>query len=83
MRSSYRKLLSLASEVNVASTPEKIEELNSLLSSQEVDHIEDQHLPLMDDLICILSNTGNINPVNHDAITAVQELIRDRLSQSN
>jgi len=82
MTPSYKKLVSLASEVDAASTPEKIDEINTLLSSQKITYVEDQHLSLVDDLICILKNTDNIDPVNHDAIIRLQEVIRHRLSQS-
>ena len=76
MNSNYERLISLVLEIDFSSTPDNISELNSWLSQQKATEIQSQHLSSLDDLICILHNTSNIDRANHDAIISLQEKIR-------
>ncbi|MBE4583247.1 hypothetical protein BOO34_18430 [Vibrio navarrensis] len=79
--SNYERLIFLANENNTRSTAEKISELNQLLFNQKVDEIKDDDLQIIDDLISILSNTGNLFPEKHKSIINLQENIRSRIYQ--
>lgn len=76
MRSDYERLIELAAETDTPSTPEKIRELNVLLSQQSIDSIKKEHSSLLDDLISILSNTNNLCVESRAAIIALQDAIR-------
>ncbi len=78
MMSGYERLIELAIETDTPSTPEKIRELNVLLSSQSVESINEEHLSLLDDLISILSNTNNLFTEYRDSIIALQDAIRSK-----
>lgn len=80
MNSQYQKLIALAEETDTASTPEKVKTLNHLLSTISVSDIEPDHLALLDDLICILSNTGNLLSANEAVILQLLEEIRSKTS---
>lgn len=77
----YERLIYLAEEPDTASTQEKIKELNDLLSTQNVDSIKDKDLQVLDDLITILANTGNLYAEKHEAIINLQDDIRIRFHQ--
>lgn len=79
--SSYERLIFLANEADVQSTPQKISELNELLSSQDVNEIKDCDLQILDDLISILSNTDNLVAEKQESIINLQENIRSRIYQ--
>jgi hypothetical protein len=76
MKSDYERLIELAAETDTPSTPEKIKELNVLLSQQSIDSIEKEHSSLLDDLISILSNTNNLCVESRESIIALQDAIR-------
>lgn len=78
MSSDYKRLIELAAETDVTSTPEKIATLNELLSQQRVDSIDSEDLSLLDDLISSLSITGNLFSETHDSVIALQEEIRSK-----
>ena len=77
----YERLVFLAEEQNIPSESSKILELNELLSALDPDDIKDNDLRLLDDLICILSNTENILAEKHDTIMNLLEGIRLRRSK--
>ena len=79
--SSYERLIFLANEADVQSTPQKISELNELLSSQDVNEIKDCDLQILDDLISILSYTDNLVAEKQESIINLQENIRSRIYQ--
>jgi hypothetical protein len=79
--SSYERLIFLANETDTQSTPQKISELNELLSSQDVNDIKDCDLQILDDLISILSNTDNLFAEKQESIINLQENIRSRIYQ--
>lgn len=79
--SNYERLIFLAKETDTQSTPQKISELNELLSSQDVNDIKDNDLQIIDDLISILSNTNNLLPEKQEFVINLQENIRSRIHQ--
>lgn len=78
MTQTYEKLLQLAKKKDTFSSPEVIEELNSLLKAQDVNEIKDQDLTLLDDLISILANTDNLYPETRTVIIELQDAIRSK-----
>lgn len=77
MKSAYQRLIELANEVDVPSSPEKITELNNLLAKISKDDLDNKDFSLIDDLICILFNTDNILPQNAKKTTELLKCIRD------
>lgn len=77
--SNYERLLFLAEEADTQSTPQKISELNELLSIQDIDGITDSDLTILDDLISILCNTDNLFTEKRESITNLQEAIRSKI----
>lgn len=79
--SKYERLIFLAKETDTQSTPQKISELNELLSNQDVNEIKDCDLQILDDLISILSNTDNLLAEKQESVINLQEDIRSRIYQ--
>ena len=79
--SKYERLIFLAKETDTQSTPQKISELNELLSNQDVNEIKDYDLQILDDLISILSNTDNLLAEKQESVINLQEDIRSRIYQ--
>jgi len=52
-----------------------------LLSSQDINGVKDKDLQILDDLISILRNTGNLFAENCESIINLQEGIRSRIYQ--
>ncbi len=77
--SNYERLIFLAKETDTPSTPQRISELNKLLSGQDVKNIEDYDLQILDDLISILSNTDNLLAEEQESIIKLQERIRSKM----
>lgn len=78
MNSEYNKLIFLAEELDARSTPAKTEELNNLLSATSAADVKPEHLSLLDGLISIMSNTGNLSPAQESSILQLLEDIRLR-----
>lgn len=77
--SNYERLILLAKETDTQSTPQKISELNELLSSQDVGGINNCDIQILDDLISILINTGNLFAEKQEPVMRLQENIRSRV----
>jgi hypothetical protein len=80
MNSAYQRLMVLANETDTTSTEEKIRELNKLLGALDPLLIEVGDLRILDDLITVLHNTGNLLPETRVVLMERQEIIRSRLS---
>ena len=77
MKSPYNRLIFLAEELDTPSTAEKIVELNTLLASIPLGEVDQSHYSLLDGLISILWNTGNLMPAHQVRILRLQEEIRE------
>ena len=77
--SNYERLIFLSKETDTQSTPQRISELNELLSGQDVNDIKVCDLQIMDDLISILSNTDNLLAEKRESIISLQERIRSKM----
>lgn len=75
----YQRLIVLAEEIDTPSTAEKARELNILLSEVDKNIIDQNHYHLLDDLITILLNTGNIFDETQSNINALQSFIRGEI----
>lgn len=78
MNSQYNKLITLAEELNASSTAFRTEELNELLSATSAANVKREHFSLLDGLISIMSNTGNISETHKTTILELLEGIRSR-----
>lgn len=78
MRSQYNRLIELAQELDTPSNPKKVAELSVLLAGISADEVEPQHLSLLDALISIMSNTGNLSGPNEVSVLELLEGIRSR-----
>ena len=78
MNSRYETLILLAEELDTPSTPEKATELNVLLAELLPDDAKPEHVSLLDDLISIMSNTGNLFVEHRAAILRLQEGLRSK-----
>lgn len=78
VNSRYGRLIILAEEINTPSTPEKMAELNELLAELSPNDINSEHLSLLDYLISIISNTGNLFVERQAAILKLQNAIRSK-----
>lgn len=81
MTSAYRRLMVLANETDTPSTDEKILELNKLLEVLDPSMVKIDDLRIVDDLVTVLHNTGNLLPETRDLLMDHQEKIRSRLSR--
>jgi len=79
--SAYRRLMVLANETDTPSTDEKILELNKLLEVLDPSMVKIDDLRIVDDLVTVLHNTGNLLPETRDLLMDHQEKIRSRLSR--
>lgn len=77
----YERLIFLAREIEMESTPQKILELNRLLSDQDFNEVKDGDLQILYELISILSNTDNLLAENMESIVNLQDKIRSRRYQ--
>jgi hypothetical protein len=78
MNSQYYRLINLAEELDTPPTPKKIEELNELLAATDAADVKPEHLSLLDDLISIMANTGNLTETHKAAILDLSDKIRVR-----
>jgi len=78
MKSDYERLIELVYEEDKPSTPEKIKELNVLLSQQSIHSIKKEHLSQIDNLITMLCMTGNLFEEYYEPIIALQDAIRSK-----
>ncbi|MDO9102412.1 MAG: hypothetical protein Q7U50_09195 [Candidatus Nitrotoga sp.] len=70
----------LANEADIPSTEAKVRELNKLLEALNPSLVEVGDLRILDDLITVLHNTGNLLPETRVVLIDRQEKIRSRLS---
>lgn len=75
----YKRLIFLAEAIDTPQMRETLIELNSLLALLSANQIEEEHLPLLDSLICFLLNTNNIYSEHHSAILRLQDDIRSKI----
>lgn len=80
MSSAYQRLMVLANETDIPSTEAKVRELNKLLEALNPSLVEVGDLRILDDLITVLHNTGNLLPETRVVLIDRQEKIRSRLS---
>lgn len=73
--------MALANETDTPSTDEKILELNKLLEVLDPSMVKIDDLRIVDDLVTVLHNTGNLLPETRDLLMDHQEKIRSRLSR--
>lgn len=73
----YHRLICLAKDLESPHTSESIRELNVILSEMPIDLIDPNDFSLIDDLICILHNTGNIEERRKEKIVQLQDSIRE------
>ncbi len=76
--SNYERLIFLAKETDTQSTPQKILELNELLSIQDINGVKDSDLQILDDLISILNNTNNLFVEKRESVINLLESIRSK-----
>ncbi len=80
MNSAYQRLMVLANETDIPSTEAKVCELNKLLEALNPSLVEVGDLRILDDLITVLHNTGNLLPETRVVLIDHQEKIRSRLN---
>ncbi|MGO3128308.1 MAG: hypothetical protein ACTIJY_09575 [Luteimonas sp.] len=78
MHPQYNRLIELAEELDAPSNPKKVTELNDLLAGTSATDVNPEHFSLLDALISIMSNTGNLSPTYEYSILELLEGIRSR-----
>lgn len=78
MNSQYKKLIELAEELDTPSNPKKVTELNELLAGTSAADVKPEHFSMLDSIISIMSNTGNLFATHEVSILELLEGIRSR-----
>lgn len=78
MNAQYNRLIALAEELDTPSSPDRINQLNDLLSAISIAAVKPEHFLLLDSLISIMSVTGNISATHEVKILQLLEDIRSR-----
>lgn len=74
----YNRLIFLAEELDTPFSPKRIAELNVLLAGTSIAEVKPEHISLLDDLVSIISNTGNLLTEHAPAVFKLQDDLRSR-----